>query len=109
MEMNTKMKITKTQLKQIIKEELGKVMAGESRESIYLAAGLSPEEARTAEAALSDPDAFTNFIHTSAHDKLYNYFSDAGEIPYEIESQSMSAEITPDEWSVDTLSELPTQ
>tara|TARA_R110000824_G_scaffold380198_1_gene572470 strand:- start:129 stop:440 length:312 start_codon:yes stop_codon:yes gene_type:complete len=103
------MKITKTQLKQIIKEELGKVMGGENREGIYLTAELSPEEARTAEAAITDPDAFANFINTSAHEKLYNYFSDAGEIPYEIDSQSMSAEKTPDEWIVDHLSELPVQ
>tara|TARA_R110002020_G_scaffold209490_3_gene415457 strand:+ start:821 stop:1150 length:330 start_codon:yes stop_codon:yes gene_type:complete len=109
MEMIIKMKITKAKLKQIIKEELGKVMGGESRESIYLTAGLSPEEARTTEAALSDPNAFADFINTSAHDKLYNYFSDAGEIPYDIDSQSMSAERTPDEWIVDHLSELPVQ
>ena len=103
------MKITRKQLKKIIKEELGKVMGGESRESIYLAAELSPEEARTAEAATSDPDAFASFIDTSAYDKLYTYFSEAGKIPYEIDSQSSSAERTPDEWIVDTLSELPIQ
>jgi hypothetical protein len=104
-----KLKITKAKLKQIIKEELGKVMGGENRESIYLAAELSPEEAITAETAISDPDAFASFINTSAHEKLYNYFSDAGEIPYEIDSQSMSAGRTPDEWIVDHLSELPVQ
>jgi hypothetical protein len=103
------MKLTKTRLKQIIKEELGKAMAGESRESIYLAADLSPEEAIASEAAISDPDAFINFLNTPAFDKLYTYFSEAGEIPYEIDSQSRSAERTPDEWIVDHLSELPVQ
>ena len=118
------MKITKTQLRQIIKEELGKVMevvalgrnaavmeatAQRSRESVYLEVGLSPEEAQATETAIEDPNTFANFIETSAHDKLYNYFSDAGEIPYEIDSQSMSADRTPDEWIIDTLSELPIQ
>ena len=103
------MKITKSQLKLIIKEELGKVMGGESRESIYLAAKLSAEEARTAEATFEDPDTFASFINTSAYDKLYTYFTDAGKIPYEIDSQNMSAGRGPDEWIVDTLSELPIQ
>ena len=103
------MKITKPQLKKLIKEELGKVMGGESRESTYLAAKLSPEEARTTEATLEDPDAFASFINTSAYDKLYTYFTDEGLIPYEIDSQNMSADRGPDEWIVDTLSELPIQ
>lgn len=118
------MKITKSQLKQIIKEELGQVMEvvalgrdaavmeaehQRTRESVYLEAGLSPEEAQTAEDAISDPNAFMGFIETSAHDKLYNYFSEAGEIPYEIDSQSMKADQTPDEWIADTLAELPVQ
>ena len=118
------MKITKAQLKKIIKEELGRVMevpalgrnaavmeaqSQRSRESVYLEAGLSPEEAQAAEAAIEDPNTFANFIETSAHDKLYTLFSDAGEIPYEIDSQGMSADRTPDEWIIDTLSELPIQ
>ena len=103
------MKLTKTQLKNLIKEELGKVMGGESRESIYLAAGLDPGEVRTTEAAISDSDAFMSFLNTPAFDKLYTYFSEAGEIPYEIDSQHRSADRTPDEWIVDMLSELPAQ
>ena len=113
------MKITKTQLKKIIKEELGKVMESaptQSREDIYKAAGLAGEEAADAEKAFGtidepngDPNFFPSFIETTAYEKLYEYFSEAGKIPYEIDSQSRDADRTPDEWIRDTLRPLPAQ
>ena len=61
------MKITKSQLKQIIKEELGKVMEAvdtgvhehQTRSEIYEKAGLTPEQIQTVEAAIAgDEEAY---------------------------------------------------
>ena len=71
------MKITKTQLKQIIKEEIGKVMEADdkipqTKEEVYAAAGLDPQEIQVAEKGIADE---MDIYETSAFEKLYEYFA----------------------------------
>ena len=91
------MKLTKSQLKQIIKEEIGKVMealedrvnpddddleqAGfrladdnipQTKEEVYAAAGLDPQEIQVAEKGIADE---MDIFETSAFEKLYEYFA----------------------------------
>ena len=43
------------------------------------------------------------FWNSSAHQKLYDFL----DVPYEIDSQSMGAEMTPDQWILDYLRQPP--
>ena len=118
---NKKMKITKLQLKNIIQEVLdevefhGETPAGQlygteeedSRFSMQLAAekvmkraGLDQEEMNyTFKAMEGDTVEANEFWDSSAHQKLYDFL----DIPYEIDSQSMGAEMTPDKWILNHL------
>ena len=119
------MKITKLQLKNIIQEVLdevefhGETPAGQlygteeedARFSMQLAAekvmnraGLDQEEMNYVFKAMAgDTVEADEFWNSSAHQKLYDFL----DIPYEIDSQSMGAETTPDKWILDYLRQQP--
>jgi hypothetical protein len=122
---NKKMKITKLQLRNIIQEVLdevefhGETPAGQlygteeedARFSMQLAAekvmkraGLDQEEmSYTLKAMEGDTVEAGEFWDSSAHQKLYDFL----DIPYEVDSQSMGAEMTPDQWILDYLRQQP--
>jgi len=122
---NKKMKITKLQLRNIIQEVLdevefhGETPAGQlygteeedARFSMQLAAekvmkraGLDQEEmSYTLKAMEGDTVEADEFWDSSAHQKLYDFL----DIPYEVDSQSMGAEMTPDQWILDYLRQQP--
>jgi len=122
---NKKMKITKLQLRNIIQEVLdevefhGETPAGQlygteeedARFSMQLAAekvmkraGLDQEEmSYTLKAMEGDTVEADEFWDSSAHQKLYDFL----DIPYEVDSQSMGAEMTPDQWILDYLQNVP--
>ena len=111
-----KMKITKLQLRNIIQEVLdevefhGETPAGQlygteeedarfrqqlAAEKVMKRAGLDQDEMNyTFKAMEGDTVEANEFWNSSAHQKLYDFL----DIPYEIDSQSMGAEMTPDEW-----------
>ena len=86
--------ITSERLREIIAEEYNKVLV-ENVTNI----NFNEDELGTICAALNG--YAEDFLDSSAFAKLYDYYQ--GEIPYDIESQSSSAEMTPDEWILDQL------
>ena len=64
------------------------------------AAGLDRNEISQMQAMLKSGDS-AYFMDTPMYEKLYTYLEE--KIPYEIVSQSMSANATPDEWILDYL------
>ena len=122
---NKKMKITKLQLRNIIQEVLdevefhGETPAGQlygteeedARFSMQLAAekvmkraGLDQGEMNyTFKAMKGNSVEADEFWDSSAHQKLYDFL----DVPYEIDSQSMGAEMTPDQWILDYLQNVP--
>jgi len=119
------MKITKLQLRNIIQEVLdevefhGETPAGQlydteeedARFSMQLAAekvmkraGLDQGEMNyTFKAMKGNSVEADEFWDSSAHQKLYDFL----DVPYEIDSQSMGAEMTPDQWILDYLQNVP--
>ncbi len=120
-----KMKTMKSQLRKLIQEVInevefhGETPAGQlygteeedarfeqqlAAEKIMKRAGLDQEEMnyvfRAMEGDTVEADEFWN---SSAHQKLYDFL----DIPYEVDSQSMSAEMTPDQWILDYLLQQP--
>ena len=109
-----KMKITKRQLKRIIREEkqsllrewfsdehdpkTGKRDQYSEKEEIYRQAGLSEEESRITDSAILDDDGF--WIENPAFEKLYNYFMDLGTMPYGVATGDTGE---PDLWILDYL------
>ena len=115
---NKKIKITKLQLRNIIQEVLdevefhGETPAGQlygaeeedarfrqqlAAEKVMKRARLDRNEINYMFKALGGDDS--EFPDSPAYQKLYDYL----DIPYEVDSQSMGAEMTPDEWILDYL------
>ena len=72
------------------------------QEKVMKRAGLSREEMDFVFQALRNPDVARDFFDTSAYEKLYIFL----DIPYDIDSQSPEARMTPDEWILDYLNNL---
>ena len=125
MKEHKKMKIMKSQLRKLIQEVLNEVeFHGETpggqlydteeedarfeqqlaAEKIMKRAGLDQEEMNYVFKAMGgDSVEADEFWNSSAHQKLYDFL----DIPYEIDSQSMGAEMTPDQWILDYLRQQP--
>ena len=69
------------------------------QENVMKRAELGREERDFVFRALGNPDVARGFLDTSAYEKLYTFL----DIPYDIESQSPEARMTPDEWILDYL------
>jgi len=72
------------------------------QENVMKRAGLGREEMAFVFRALGNPDVARGFLDTSAYEKLYTSL----DIPYDIDSQSPEARMTPDEWIIDYLNSL---
>ena len=68
-----------------------------SIKEIYMQAGLSESEIKDMPSYISDD---LDFYGTPAFDKLYNYFCDSGEMPYEVAKARTE---TPDVWILERL------
>ena len=68
-----------------------------SIKEIYMQAGLSESEIKDMPSYISDD---LDFYGSSAFDKLYNYFCDSGEMPYEVAKARTE---TPDVWILERL------
>jgi hypothetical protein len=64
---------------------------------IYVQAGLSENEIKDMPLYIRDE---LDFYGTPAFDKLYNYFCDSGEMPYEVAKARTE---TPDVWILERL------
>jgi len=103
------MKITKRQLRKIIKEEKAKLIkeSGIKRSLVSIpeelaAAGLTAEEVNWVEKEWTTgaQDIYTNEL---IFDKLFNYYMDTGEMPYDV---AKARTATPDEWMSDRWENL---
>jgi hypothetical protein len=125
MKENTNMKTTKAQLRKLIQEVMnevefhGETPAGQlydteeedarfrmqlAAEKIMQRAGLDQEEMNYVFKAMEGNSVEADeFWNSSAHQKLYDFL----DVPYEIDSQSMGAEMTPDQWILDYLRQPP--
>ena len=73
-------------------------------EKIMQRAGLDQEEMNYVFKAMEGNSVEADeFWNSSAHQKLYDFL----DVPYEIDSQSMGAEMTPDQWILDYLRQPP--
>ena len=115
------MKITKKQLKKLIREALEQVdwdnpdqswgpndqvnrefeQSHKERDNIYQSAGLTDEEMNITATALHNDDGM--WLETSAFEKMFNHFMDLGIMPYEIATGDSGE---PDLWILDYLREL---
>tara|TARA_Y100000034_G_scaffold117258_1_gene156497 strand:- start:665 stop:976 length:312 start_codon:yes stop_codon:yes gene_type:complete len=91
------MKITKSKLKQIIKEELKSALLKEGVDEVYKGAGLTIEEIVEMPHYINGS---TDFYGTSAFQKLYTYYLDSGEMPYGVAKARTG---DPDVWILETL------
>ena len=120
-----KMKTMKSQLRKLIQEVInevefhGETPAGQlygteeedarfeqqlAAEKIMQRAGLDQEEMNYVFKAMEGNSVEADeFWNSPAHQKLYDFL----DVPYEIDSQSMSAEMTPDQWILDYLRQQP--
>ena len=125
MKEHKKMKVTKLQLRKLIQEVInevefhGETPAGQlygteeedarfeqqlAAEKIMKRAGLDQEEMNYVFKAMGgDSVEADEFWDSPAHQKLYDFL----DVPYEIDSQSMGAETTPDQWILDYLRQQP--
>ena len=125
MKENKQMTTMKSQLRKLIQEVLnevefhGETPAGQlydteeedarfrmqlAAEKIMKRAGLEQEEMNYVFKAMEgDTVEADEFWNSSAHQKLYDFL----DIPYEIDSQSPGAEMTPDQWILDYLRQEP--
>jgi len=73
-------------------------------EKIMQRAGLDQQEMNYVFKAMEGNSVEADeFWDSSAHQKLYDFL----DVPYEIDSQSMGAEMTPDQWILDYLRQQP--
>jgi len=73
-------------------------------EKIMKRAGLDQQEMNYVFKAMEGNSVEADeFWDSSAHQKLYDFL----DVPYEIDSQSMGAEMTPDQWILDYLRQQP--
>ena len=109
------MKITRQQLRRIIRESLseqhdpldphaGGRPLGASIQSIFDEAGLTPDEVQTTRNELEgEYGAPWDWAESSAYEKLYFHFMDTGEMPYGVAKARTG---DPDVWVLDYLEGL---
>ena len=118
------MKITRRQLRRLIREAIneaefydetpeGQLIGTEEedarfkvqleQEKVFEAAGLTKPEMSQMWGWLKSEDLDDEFYGSSAFDKLYSYFMDTGEMPYEVAKARTQV---PDEWIWDYLEDL---
>ena len=95
-----KMRITRKQLRRIIKE-VGLPPDGQTIADELIAANLTPAEMEWVESEWhGEQDLYGNEV---VFDKLFNYYMDIDEMPYEV---AKARTATPDEWIIDRWDEL---
>jgi hypothetical protein len=107
------MKVTKSQLKEIIKEELQTVMSeggavghfeSPQRSRVMMDAGLDRDEINYVNQILDDEIDSADFLETPAYEKLFEYFAFSNETPERMPYGTAKArDGMPDEWILDYL------